>query len=95
MVGWHHRLNGHESEQALGGSEGQGSLRAVLHGVEKSKTRLSDGTTMTIIQVLRCGFFCMSVFIHLAALALAIFLTSGGIFHCGAWISSCGIGAQG
>ena len=26
MVGWHHQLNGHESEQALGGSEGQGSL---------------------------------------------------------------------
>ena len=26
MVGWHHRLNGHESEQILGDSEGQGSL---------------------------------------------------------------------
>ena len=26
MVGWHHRLNGHESEQALGDDEGQGSL---------------------------------------------------------------------
>ena len=26
MVGWHHRLNGHEFEQALGDSEGQGSL---------------------------------------------------------------------
>ena len=26
MVGWHHWLNGHESEQAQGGSEGQGSL---------------------------------------------------------------------
>ena len=26
MVGWHHRLNGHESEQALGDSEGQGGL---------------------------------------------------------------------
>ena len=26
MVGWHHRLNGHEIEQALGDSEGQGSL---------------------------------------------------------------------
>ena len=26
MVGGHHRLNGHESEQALGDSEGQGSL---------------------------------------------------------------------
>ena len=26
MVGWHHRLNGHESEQTQGDSEGQGSL---------------------------------------------------------------------
>ena len=26
MVGWHHRLNGHELEQALGNGEGQGSL---------------------------------------------------------------------
>ena len=26
MVGWHHRLNGHEFEQTLGDSEGQRSL---------------------------------------------------------------------
>ena len=26
MVGWHHQLNGHEFEQALGDCEGQGSL---------------------------------------------------------------------
>ena len=26
MVGWHHRLNGHEFELAPGDSEGQGSL---------------------------------------------------------------------
>ena len=26
MVGWHHRLSGHEFEQTPGGSEGQGSL---------------------------------------------------------------------
>ena len=26
MVGWHHRLNGHEFEQTLGDGEGQGSL---------------------------------------------------------------------
>ena len=26
MVGWHHRLNGHEFGQALGDGEGQGSL---------------------------------------------------------------------
>ena len=26
MIGWHHRLDGREFEQAPGGSEGQGSL---------------------------------------------------------------------
>ena len=26
MVGWHHRLSGHEFEQALGVADGQGGL---------------------------------------------------------------------
>ena len=26
VVGWHHRLNGHEYEQTLGDGKGQGSL---------------------------------------------------------------------
>ena len=26
MVGWHHQLNGHESEQALGAHDGQEGL---------------------------------------------------------------------
>ena len=26
MIGWHHRLHGHESEQALGADDGQGRL---------------------------------------------------------------------
>ena len=26
MVGWHHQLDGHESEQALGVGDGQGCL---------------------------------------------------------------------
>ena len=30
MVGWHHRLKGHESEQAQGDGEGQGSLEWLL-----------------------------------------------------------------
>ena len=38
MVGWHHQLNGHEFEQALGDSESQGSLRAAVHGVAKGWT---------------------------------------------------------
>ena len=33
MVGWHHRLNGHEFEQALGNNEGQRGLACVVHGV--------------------------------------------------------------
>ena len=44
MAGWHHRLNGHEFEQALGVADGQGSLGAAVHGVTKSQTQLSDWT---------------------------------------------------
>ena len=38
MVGWHHRLDGHEFEQAEGDSEGQGSLVCCICGVTKSWT---------------------------------------------------------
>ena len=38
MDGWHHRLDGHEFEQAPGVGDGQGSLRAAIHGVAKSWT---------------------------------------------------------
>ena len=33
VIGWHHRLNGHEFEQTLGHSEGQGSLVFVLQSM--------------------------------------------------------------
>ena len=36
MVGWHHRLNGHEFEQTPGDSEGQGSLVCCSPGVSMS-----------------------------------------------------------
>ena len=42
MVGWHHLLNGHEFEQALGVGDGQGSLACCSPWVAKSRTRLSD-----------------------------------------------------
>ena len=42
MAGWHHRLNGHEFEQTLGDSEGQGSLSCCSPWGCKSWTRLSD-----------------------------------------------------
>ena len=32
MVGWHHQLNGHEFEQALGVGDGQGGLACCSSG---------------------------------------------------------------
>ena len=36
VVGWHHRLNGHEFEQTPGDGEGQGSLGAAVHGAAET-----------------------------------------------------------
>ena len=36
MVGWHHRLNGHEFEQTPGDSEGRESLACAVYGVAES-----------------------------------------------------------
>ena len=36
MVGWHHRLNGHEFESAQGLVMVRESWRAAVHGVTKS-----------------------------------------------------------
>ena len=46
-VEWHHWLKGHEFEQALGNSEGQGSLACCSPWVTKSRTWLSNWTTTT------------------------------------------------
>ena len=43
-VGWHHQLDGHESEQALGVGDGQGSLVCCSPWDLKSQTRLSNLT---------------------------------------------------
>ena len=51
MVVWHHRLNGHEFEQTLGDSEGQGSLACCSpRGRRESDTteRLNSNTTTTL-----------------------------------------------
>ena len=45
MIGWHHQLNGHEFEQALGDGEGQEVWHVAVHGVSKSWTWLSNWTT--------------------------------------------------
>ena len=48
MAGWHHWLDGRESEWTPGVGDGQGEAwRAAIHGVAKSRTRLSDWTELT------------------------------------------------
>ena len=42
MVGWHRPLDGHEFEQALGAGGGSETWCATVHGVSKSRIRLSD-----------------------------------------------------
>ena len=51
MVRWHHRLNGHEFEQAPGDGEGQGGLACCRPWCHKSRTRLSDWTTGVILRL--------------------------------------------
>ena len=42
MVGWHHRLKGHEFEQALGVGDGQGSLVCCSPWVHKELDMTCD-----------------------------------------------------
>ena len=42
MAGWHHWLDGHESEWTPVVGDGQGGLAAVIHGVAKCRIWLSD-----------------------------------------------------
>ena len=42
MVGWHHRLDGHGFGLTPGVGDGREAWRAAVHGVTKSRTRLSD-----------------------------------------------------
>ena len=46
MVGWHHRLNGHEFGKLWEMvKDREEAWFAAVHGVAKGRTRLSDGTT--------------------------------------------------
>ena len=42
LVGWHRLCDGHEFEQTLGVDDVREAWHAVVHGVTKSRTRLSE-----------------------------------------------------
>ena len=55
MVGWHHRLNGHEFEQTLGDGEGQGSLVCCSpwgHKESDTTERLNRNNNLSLILAL-------------------------------------------
>ena len=58
MIGWHHQLNRHEFEQALGGGEGQGSLVCCSpwgHRVRQDgATEQPKGTQMRALSSTKC-----------------------------------------
>ena len=59
VVWWHHWLSGHEFEQTLGDSEGQGSLVCCSSWGHK-ETQLSDWTTTTTIRKKVVKVYCRS-----------------------------------
>ena len=59
MVGWHHQLNGHEFEQTLGGSEGQGSLVCCRSQVCRVR---HDLVTEQKQHEICCYFLCFQIF---------------------------------
>ena len=78
MVRYHHWPNGHESEQTLGDSEGQGSLVCCVHGVPKSQTQLSNWTTISLFILHRV--VCTSVSCPIFFLSTSLSLVTTSLF---------------
>ena len=59
MVGWHHRLNGREFEQASGDSEGQGSLACYSSWGHRQSdiTKRLNKNTYTYINTHTCTIY--------------------------------------
>ena len=70
MVGWHHRFDGNDFEQALGVCDGWGSLECCSPWGSKSWTRLNDWTELIAL------FLCLEyLFIDVSRLLKSSTLT--------------------
>ena len=61
MVGWHHRLNGHEFVKTPGDSEGQGNLPYFSSWVAKSWVWFSDWTTNKSTEKLKWDVYSLFI----------------------------------
>ena len=65
IVGWHHQLNGHEFEQALGDNEGQGSLACCSpwgSRVRHNRATELSRTEITIYRQILSTAKCLMIF---------------------------------
>ena len=84
MVGWHHRLNGHEFEQTLEIVKDREARNASVHGIRKNWIRLRDWTTthplpdiwVVCILTLLILFFEKQKILVLMKSSLSIFLVN-------------------
>ena len=76
MLGWHHRLNGHEFEQTPGDGEGQGSLACcspwgcrVEHSLVTEQYQQHnhswEGKEFSVRKIIIPGGFCLTPGFHL------------------------------
>ena len=77
MVGWHHRLNGHEFEQALGVGEGQGGLACYspwgLQRVRHNRATELNWTELSVSSFLRTDVLWLTfwyIFVFISNLSL-------------------------
>ena len=59
MAGWHHWLDGRESESTPGVGDGQGGWCAAIHGVTKGQTRLTDWSNLIWLENITSVWVCM------------------------------------
>ena len=72
IVGWHHRLNGHEFEQASGLGDGQGSLACCSPWGHKESNEMeqqqpeneSNFKSIYLNCICQCIYMCIDIFTY-------------------------------
>ena len=94
MVGWHHQLNGHEFEQALGDGEIQGSLECCtprIHSESDMTEQVNNNKNPNPVKIdstINRVFVCLFLYLFLSKLYTVSLLIAGLLsvsFCCWFW----------